>query len=373
MKRETLAVHAGAEPDAETRALAPPIHLSTTFEHPPDSGELDGYLYSRYGNPTQDRLERALAALDGGTDALVYGSGMAAAAALLDAMAPGDHLLLADDTYFSVRRLARALGERVGFAVDLVDATDLGAVRAALRPATRWVWIETPSNPHIRVVDIAGVAELARAAGARVVVDGTFATPILQQPLALGAHVVLHSCTKYMGGHGDVQAGALILAGGDELAATLSAQRIARGAVASPMSSWLVLRGLRSLPARMEWHCRSAMTIAHALDGHPAIERVYYPGLASHGQHAVAARQMSAFGGMISARMRGGRAGALAVAGRLQLFRNATSLGSPESLVEHRESVEGPDSPTEPDLLRFSIGLEHPDDLVADLLRALGS
>ena len=370
MRIETLAVHAGAEPD-ETRALAPPIHLSTTFEHPPDSRELDGYLYSRYGNPTQDRLERALTALDGGDRCLVYGSGMAAAAALMTALPRGSHLVLADDTYFSVRTLARELGARIGFEVSLVDATRLDAVRGALRPGTRCVWIETPSNPHIRIADIAGVAELARGAGAVLVVDGTFATPILQRPIALGAHVVLHSCTKYMGGHSDVQAGALVIGGDAELLATLGGQRMLHGAVASPMSSWLVLRGLRTLACRMEWHCRSAAAVAEALAAHPAVEQVNYPGLADHPHHRLAATQMKAFGGMLSLRVRGGRARALAAAGRLRLLRNATSLGSTESLCEHRESVEGPDSPTEPDLLRLSIGLEHPDDLIADLDQAL--
>jgi cystathionine gamma-synthase len=370
MRIETLAVHAAAEADEETRAVAPPIHLSTTFEHPPDTRELDGYLYSRYRNPTQDRLERALAALEGGSAALVYASGMAAAAALFTAL-PAGHLLLADDTYFSVRTLARDLGARCGLETTLVDATRLDRVREAMRPTTRCLWIETPSNPHIRVSDIAGAAELARAAGAILVVDSTFATPILQQPLALGAHVVLHSLTKYMGGHSDVQGGALILAAEDDLHRRLAAQRTVIGAVASPMSSWLVLRGLRTLACRMEWHCRAAHAVATALAAHPAVSHVHYPGLPQHPQHPLARAQMYGFGGMLSFRVRGGRDAALAVAGRLSLFRNATSLGSTESLVEHRESVEGPDSPTEPDLLRLSVGLEHPDDLVEDLLQAL--
>jgi len=371
MRIETLAVHAGAEPDRETRALAPPIHLSTTFEHPPDSLELDGYLYSRYGNPTQDRLEQALAQLDGGAASLVYGSGMAAAAALLGALPPGSHLVLADDTYFSVRTLARTLGPRSGLEMTLVDATRLDDLRAAIRRETRCIWIETPSNPHLKVCDIAAVAEVARGAGALLVVDGTFATPILQRPLALGAGVVLHACTKYMGGHGDVQAGALVLDAAGELFETLRAQRTLVGGVAAPMSSWLVLRGLRTLACRMEWHCRAAAAVAEFLAGHEAVARVHYPGLPDHPQHALAREQMMGFGGMLSFHVRGGRAGALAAAGRLRLFRNATSLGSTESLVEHRESVEGPESPTAPDLLRLSVGLEHPDDLVADLAQAL--
>jgi cystathionine gamma-synthase len=370
MRIETLAVHAGAEPDGETRALSPPIHLSTTFEHPPDTGELDGYLYSRYGNPTQDRLEGALAALDGGAASVVYGSGMAAAAAMLTALPRGSHVVMADDTYFSVRTLARDFGPRWGLDVSIVDASDIDAVRGALRPQTSCIWLETPSNPRIKLCDIAAAAELARGARALLVVDGTFATPILQQPLALGADVVLHSCTKYLGGHGDVQAGALVLASA-ELAATLRGQRTLFGAVAAPLSSWLVLRGLRTLACRMEWHCRAGQAVAAALAEHRAVERVHYPGLASHPQHALARAQMKGFGGMLSFLVRGGRERALAVAGRLRLFRNATSLGSTESLVEHRQSVEGPGSPTAPELLRLSIGLEHPDDLVADLRQAL--
>jgi cystathionine gamma-synthase len=371
MRIETLAVHAGAEVDEETRALAPPIHLSTTFEHPPDVGELEGYLYSRYGNPTQDRLERALAALEGGPACLAYGSGMAAAAALFASLPPGSHVVLADDTYFSVRVLARELATRSGIETTLVDATRMDSVSKAIRPATRCIWIETPSNPHIKVCDIAAAAELARGAGAMLVVDGTFATPILQRPLALGADVVLHSCTKYMGGHGDVQAGALVFAA-SELHQALLGQRTLTGGVAAPHSAWLVLRGLRTLACRMEWHCRGAQAVAEFLAGHPAVDGVHYPGLPGHPQHALARRQMKGFGGVLSFHVRGGGERALAAAGRLRLFRNATSLGSTESLVEHRKSVEGPSSPTAPDLLRLSIGLEHPDDLIADLAQALG-
>jgi cystathionine gamma-synthase len=371
MRIETMAVHAAAEPDRETGALSPPIHLSTTFEHPPDSGQLDGYLYSRYGNPTQDRLERALAALEGGAACLTYASGMAAAAALLAALQPGAHVVLADDTYFSVRTLALDFGRRWGLEVSLVDVSDADALRGALRPTTRCIWIETPSNPHLKVADIAAAAELARGAGAILAVDSTFATPMLQRPLELGAHVVLHSCTKYFGGHSDVQAGALVVADAGEMLDTLRAQRTVLGAVAAPMSAWLVLRGLRTLACRMEWHCRAGQAVAEALAEHRAVERVHYPGLPTHPQHALARRQMKGFGGMVSFHVRGGRARALAAAGRLRLFRNATSLGAPESLVEHRESVEGPRSPTAPDLLRLSVGLEHPDDLVDDLRQAL--
>lgn len=372
MRIETLAVHAGGEPDAETGAIAPPIHLSTTFEHPPDSSELAGFLYSRYRNPTQDRLESALAALEGGAAAVVYGSGMAAAAALFHALPAGSHVVMGDDIYFSVRTMALRHFARWGLAASEVDATDVTAVGAAMRPETRCVWIESPSNPKLKVADIAALAELARRNDALLVVDSTFASPVLQQPLALGAHVVMHSCTKYLAGHADALAGALVLGHDGELRAELLAQRTVLGPVASPFTSWVILRGLRTLPCRMAWHARGGAAVAEFLAEHPAVERVHYPGLAAHPQHQVARRQMrGGFGGMLSFEVRGGAAPALACAGRLRLFRNATSLGSTESLVEHRASVEGPGSPTPPGLLRLSIGLEHPDDLVADLAQAL--
>jgi cystathionine gamma-synthase len=371
MRIETLAVHAGGEPDGETGAIAPPIHLSTTFEHPPDSNELAGFLYSRYSNPTQDRLESALAALEGGAASVVYGSGMAAAVALFHALPAGSHVLLGDDIYFSIRRVAREQFPRWGLAATIVDATDVDAVRAGLRPETRCVWIESPSNPRLKVADIAALAEVARTAGALLVVDSTFAPPVVQRPLALGAHVVMHSCTKYLGGHADALAGALVLAEAGALRDQLLGERLLLGSVASPFTAWMILRGLRTLPCRLEWQSRGAGAVAEFLAGHPRVERVHYPGLPAHPQHAVARRQMRGFGGMLSFEVAGGAAAALACAGRLRLFTNATSLGSTESLVEHRASLEGPGSPTPPGLLRLSVGLEHPDDLVSDLAQAL--
>jgi cystathionine gamma-synthase len=371
MRIETLAVHAGGEPDGETGAIAPPIHLSTTFEHPPDSNELAGFLYSRYANPTQDRLESALAALEGGAAAITYGSGMAAAVALFHSLPPGSHVLLADDIYFSVRTIARDHFPRWGLTASIVDATDVDAVRAAFRPETRCVWIESPSNPRLKVADIAAIAELARSARALLVVDSTFAPPVVQRPLELGAHVVMHSCTKYLGGHSDALAGALVLAEAGALREQLLAERIVLGPVASPFTAWMILRGLRTLACRMDWHARAAGAVAEFLAGHARVERVHYPGLPSHPQHQLARRQMRSFGGMLSFEVAGGAGPALACAGRLRLFTNATSLGSVESLVEHRASVEGPGSPTPPGLLRLSVGLEHPDDLCADLREAL--
>ena len=373
MRFETLAIHADGGPDAASGAVAPPLHLSTTFVHGPASEPVHGRIYVREGSPTQDRLETALAALESGERALVFASGMAAAATLLEALPPGGHVLFHRDLYHGVRELALERLPRWGLSASFADLSDPAAARAALRADTVLVWLETPSNPRLEVLDLAAAATLAHEAGARLLVDGTFATPALQRPLELGADVVLHSTTKYLGGHSDVQGGALVFRRAGELAAAVEERRKLLGGVASPFNSWLVLRGLRTLACRMEHHSAHALALARALDGHPRLAAVLYPGLPGHPGHAVAARQMRAFGGMLSLRVAGGRAAALAVAARLELFTLATSLGGVESLVEHRASAEGPGSTTPEDLLRLSVGLEHPDDLAADLLRALDS
>lgn len=367
----TLAARAGTGPDPATGALAPPLQLATTFEHTPDAQTPKGFLYQRYDNPTQQELERMLATLDGGARALFFPTGMAAGAAVMHALAPGAHVLMSDDVYFTYRSLAETQFERWSLSHAIVDMTDIGAVRAALRPETRLLWAESPSNPLLKIADIAALAALAHAHGAQLLVDGTFATPVLQQPLALGADIVLHSATKYLGGHGDAMGGALVFAQADGFADACYDLRRFVGYTASPFAAWMVLRGLRSLPARMDWHCRNAHAVAEFLAAHPAVERVHYPGLASHPQHALAARQMREPGGMLSFEVRGGAAAALAVAGRMRLFTNATSLGSTESLVEHRASVEHPRAISPPGLLRLSIGLEHAQDLVDDLEQAL--
>ncbi|WP_374013192.1 PLP-dependent aspartate aminotransferase family protein [Pseudoxanthomonas koreensis] len=367
----TLAARAGSTPDPATGALAPPLQLATTFEHTADVQLPHGFLYQRYGNPTQQETERVLAALDGAARALLYPTGMAAGATALQALPAGSHVLLCDDSYFSFRVIARDWFPRWGLECTIVDFTDLDAVRAALRPDTRLLWAETPSNPLLKVSDIAALADIAHAGGARLLVDGTFAPPTLQQPLALGADVVMHSATKYLGGHGDVMGGVLSFAEDGEHAAACQGLRVLGGATASPFAAWMILRGVRSLPARMDWHCRNAGQVAQFLQAHARVDKVHYPGLASHPQHAVAARQMSGFGGMLSFEVAGGREAALAVAARLRLFTNATSLGSTESLVEHRASIEGPLSTTPQGLLRLSVGLEYGDDLVADLEQAL--
>lgn len=372
MRLETLAVHAGAEADPETGALSPPLHLATTFRHAPDGTHDHGFIYQRDDNPTQQRLETALAAMDGGERALFLSTGMAAASVLLQALEPGGRVLFQSDLYHGVRELAHDWLPRWGLRADFVDTTRLEAVREALSTGVTCLWLETPSNPLIQVPDIAALSELAHAAGAIVVVDGTFATPALQQPLALGADVVMHSATKYIGGHSDMMGGVLVFARQDALAQRCIAARKLHGATASPFNAWMALRGLRSLPARMRMHCDNARVLAQALHAHPKVEVVHYPGLPSHPGHEIAKRQMRDFGGMLSLQVAGGRDAALALIPRLRLFQCATSLGGSESLVEHRASVEGAHPVSPPNLLRVSVGLEHGQDLVDDFMQALG-
>jgi cystathionine gamma-synthase len=369
-KIETIAVHAGFRSDAQTKALSQPIQMATTFEHSADFAENTGFLYQRYSNPTQEQLEVALSALEGHGRSLFFATGLAAASALLHTTKPGDRLILADDTYFAIRRLFTDEAARFQIRIELVDLSNHQAVLAALATPAAMVWMETPSNPLIKVTDIAFVAQAARKAGAISVVDATFATPILLKPLALGADVALHSTTKYISGHSDNMGGCLTLAH-DALYARLFELRKLLGGTASPFAAWLTLRGIRTLPCRLSWHCDSAEKIASFLSTHAAVSAVHYPGLASHPGHAVAKAQMKRFGGMLSFQVNGDRKRCIDVAKNLQLFTNATSLGSPESLVEHRQSVEGPSSSTPDNLLRLSVGLEHADDLIDDLNQAL--
>jgi len=373
MRIETIAVHAGGSPDAATGSVAPPIHLSTTFEHGPESEKLHGFMYIRDGHPGEARLEPALAAIEGGEAALVFSSGMAAGAAALQSLPSDSHVLFADDIYYAVRDIAKDFLPRWGIESSVVNMADLTAVERSIRKNTRLLWAESPSNPLLNVVDLAALARLARAAGAEFLVDGTFATPVLQRPIALGAGVVLHSATKYFGGHSDVQGGALVFARRGEAYEKCMHIRHILGGVLSPFNTWLVLRGLRTLPCRVERQSENALVIARALENHPAVETVHYPGLASHPAHEIAKRQMKAFGGMLSLRIRGGRERAIAVAARAKLFTNATSLGGVESTLEHRASSEGSGSTTPPNLLRVSVGLEHAQDLIDDLLQALES
>jgi cystathionine gamma-synthase len=370
---ETVAVHAGAEPDPATGAVTSPIHLSTTFERAPDGSFPSGYAYIRDANPNRRALEHALARLEGGEAAIAFASGMAATMAVFQALAPGDHVVAPLDAYYGTPKLLKDHFLRWGLEVTFVDMTDLRAVEAGIRPTTRLVWTETPSNPTIAVTDLRAVAALAHGAGALVACDNTWATPFLQRPLALGYDLVVHSTTKYLSGHSDVMGGVVITRDSTGITGRLRSLQTTGGAVPSPFDCWLVLRGIRTLPYRMRGHCANAAALAAFLAQHRGVERVHYPGLPSDPGHAVATTQMEAPGGMLSFVVRGGRAGALNVAAGLRVFTRATSLGGPESLIEHRASVEGPATRAPEGLLRVSVGLEHADDLVEDLAQALGS
>lgn len=372
MRFETLAVHAAAQPDGDTGAVTPAIHLSTTFQRAADGSFPSGYAYVRDGNPNRAALERALGLIEGGTAAVAFASGMAATNAVFQALAPGDHVVAPQAAYYGTPKLLRDQFARWGLATTFVDMTDHAATAAAIRAETKVVWVETPSNPLISVTDIAAVVAMAKRVGATVICDNTWATPCLQRPLELGADLVMHSTTKYLSGHSDTMGGAVIGHDGNPLLARIKRLQVEAGAVPSPFDCWLVLRGIRTLPWRMRAHCATAMAVARFLAGHPKVERVHYPGLPSDPGYSVAKGQMSDFGGVVSVVVPGGRPNAFVVAGRLALVTRATSLGGPESLVEHRASIEGRETRAPEGLLRMSVGLEHPDDLIADWEQALG-
>ncbi len=371
MRLETLAVHAGSRIDPATGAVAMPIYLSTTFERAADGSYPRGYIYTRLGNPNREALEEATAALEGGAVAMAFASGSAAAFAVLQALIPGAHVLAPKDLYHGLARMFREIATAWGLSVSFVDMADPSAVESAIRPETRLIWVETPSNPMLRITDIAQIAALAHRAGAFCICDNTLATPILQRPLALGADGVVHSATKYMGGHSDAIGGIVVLKEETPFARRMREIQTTGGAILPPFESWLILRGLQTLPYRMRAHCENAMRVAAFLAQHPAVEAVPYPGLPGHPGHAVAARQMSMFGGLVSFQVRGGQEAAFQVAERTRLFIRATSFGGPESFIEHRASIEGPGSSTPGNLLRLAIGLEHPEDLIEDLDQAL--
>ncbi|MFL6129822.1 MAG: cystathionine gamma-synthase [Mycobacteriales bacterium] len=374
---ETLAIHAGQEPDAGTGSVVVPIHQTSTYKQDGVGGLRGGYEYSRSANPTRDALQECLAALEGAAHGLAFASGLAAEDCLLrTVLVPGDHLVVPDDAYGGSYRLFAKVLSRWGVEATPVHLADLGAVRAALRPATKVLWCETPTNPLLGIADIAALAGLAHDAGALLVVDNTFASPYLQQPLALGADAVVHSTTKYLGGHSDVIGGALVVDDA-ELAERLAFHQNAMGAVPGPFDSWLVLRGVRTLGVRMDRHCANAERVAEMLLAHRAVDRVYYPGLPDHPGHEIAAKQMRGFGGMVSFTLHGGEAAALRVCERTEVFLLAESLGGVESLIEHprtmtHASVTGSPLEVPSTLVRLSVGIESIDDLLADLAQALG-
>ena len=370
LQLETLAIHAGHRVDPASRAVTTPITLSTTFERALDLGYPSGHQYSRKSNPNRDELEACLTALEGGADAAAFASGSAATFAAVAALSPGDHVIAPLDAYYGTRAVL-AEKERWGLTVSFEDQTDLAAVRAAIRPTTRMIWIETPSNPLMTVTDIAALTDIAHKAGAITVVDNTWPSPVGQRPLALGADLSMHSTTKYLGGHSDLMGGALITREKTAHWARVRATQQEAGAIPSPFDCWLLLRGIRTLPWRVRAHSANAVAVAEFLQEHPKIERVNYPGLPSHPARAIIARQMLLPGGMMSIQVKGGAEAAVAMSNRLQLFTRATSLGGVESLIEHRHSVEGPTTRSPENLLRVSVGLEHPHDLKADLAQAL--
>ena len=371
MKIETRAVHAGRHSDPTTGAVTAPIHLSTTFERDADGEYPRGFSYSREDNPNRRSLEQCLASLESGKEALAFSSGLAAVTAVIQGLEPGDHILAPDDVYWGVRKVIGDVFAKAGLATTYVDMTDVEGVRAAIRPNTRLLWIETPSNPLLKITDLAALGKIARKANVVTVCDSTFASPILQRPLEWDIDMVMHSTTKYISGHSDVVGGALITKFDNYLFERARKVQKYGGSVPSPFDCWLTMRGIETLPCRVRAQCENALKIATFLSGHPAIEAVHYPGLPAHPGHALAANQMSAFGGMLSARVRGGREEAMAMAAKTQLFIRATSLGGAHSLIEHRASVEGPQSRTPQNLLRMSIGLENFEDLIADLEQAL--
>ncbi len=371
MKVETLAVHAG-------RTIGPgdpvsnPIVLSTVFQKSADGSLPSGHLYTRLGNPNRESLEACLAELEGGAVAAAFASGSAASMAVFHGLSHGDHVIAPQDVYHGTRMLLDKLYTRWGLQISYVDLTDLTAVRSATMDNTRLVWIETPSNPLLTVTDIEAVTRVAHEAGALVAVDNTWPTPLVQRPLTLGADVSVHSTTKYLGGHSDLLGGCVVAKSPDGIFEHVREFQTKGGGVPSPFDCWLLRRSIATLPYRMRAHCDNARRIAQELSQHPKIETVHYPGLPQHPQHSIAKRQMADSGGMLSFEVRGGREAAFAVVSRVQLIAHATSLGGVESLIEHRASVEDPTTSTPENLLRLSVGIENVEDILADLIHALG-
>jgi cystathionine gamma-synthase len=369
----TIAAQALGLVEPTTKAVVPPVHLATTYVRDPDNQYRAGYAYGRPDNATTRHAETVLAALEEGHAAALFGSGMAAATAIVLALPAPAHIVASQVMYWAFRHWLAGEAPRLGHRVDFVDSSDLAAMAAAIKPGTtKLVYIETPGNPLWTITDIAAVAAIAHAAGALLAVDSTVATPVLTRPLRLGADLVMHSASKYLNGHSDVIAGAVVAAQPGEAWERVKTVRTQLGAIIGPFEAWLLLRGLRTLDVRVRTQAATALTIAARLAGDARVSHVLYPGLAQHPGHAVAARQMGGgYGGMLSIRIKGGERAAIATAAQVRLWKRATSLGGVESLIEHRASVEGPGSPCPPDLLRLSVGLEDPDDLMNDLAQAL--
>jgi cystathionine gamma-synthase len=380
MQIETLAVHAGHGIDPATGAVAAPIYLSTTFERDIDGAYSRGFMYARNNNPNREALERGISAIEGGAAAAAFGSGTGATMSIFQALAPGDHILAHVDAYYGTSRLIREIFLRWGLEADFVDMSDLAAVKKALKPNTKLAWAETPSNPLLKVVDLADVAKIVHDAGALLACDNTWA-PVLQRPFDLGTDLILHSTTKYFGGHCDVLGGIVVSKTDNDFFKRIRSIQYEGGAVPSPFDCWLILRGMRTLPWRMRAHAENAMKVAEFLSGHKKVARVHYPGLKSHSGYEIAVRQMCVhstngqgklFGGMLSFEVKDGSDAAMSVAAKTKIFIRATSLGGVESLIEHRASIEGPGTTSPEGLLRLSIGLENADDLIEDLDQALG-
>jgi cystathionine beta-lyase/cystathionine gamma-synthase len=376
MRFETKAIHVGQEPEPVTGAVVPPIHQVSTF-HVPDPSQPGDFRYSRVRNPTVASLEQAMAALEGGEFALAFGSGMAAITAAMSLVGAGDHVLCTRDVYGTTFSVLEQYFSRFGVEHDFVEMveTDPASIEAAIRPNTWLVWIESPTNPLLKIIDIAQMADMAHRHGALLGIDNTFASPYFQNPLALGADLVMHSCTKYLGGHSDLVAGMLIV-NDSGLHDRLHQARRHTGGVLGPFDAWLLHRGVKTLAVRMEAHQRNALGVARFLEGHPSIRKTHYPGLESHPQHDLARRQMRGFGGMVTVEMRGGPEAARRFATSLRVFTSAVSLGGVESLVEiphfmTHKSMQGSDVAIDPGTVRLSVGLEHEDDLIADLEQAL--
>jgi cystathionine gamma-synthase len=377
MKIETKAVH-GGHLNESSRDITPAIHLSTTFEKAADGSLPGGHLYSRPSNPNRDALEHALATMEDGAAALAFSAGSAATLAVLQSLAPGDHVIAGSDVFYGTLTLLKNLMSNWGLTFSLVNMQDLSALEQAITPQTRLIWVETPSNPLLSVSDIAAIVAVAKKNNILVACDNTVATSMNQRPLQLGADIAMHSVTKYLSGHSDVLGGALIFKTKDGREAGALFEKIQTtqregGSVPSPFEAWLTLRGMQTFPYRMRAHCENAQRVAEFLDRHARIEAVHYPGLPTHPGHKIAARQMSAFGGLLSIQIKGGQAEAFKLCGAVKIFTHATSLGGTHSFIEHRKSVEGVNSRSPENLLRLSVGLEHPDDLIEDLEQALKS